>query len=105
VQGIAEGTVFDALFISNEKLELPPTIRVGRAKETLVKIEAIEKHSSEYWLNAFSLKVIYENLDLATTILMRERKANFSYLLENYGIIKHLSAAEVAEIFKPVFDA
>ena len=105
VQGIAEGTSFEALLLAKDKLQLPPTIRVGRAKETLVKVEALTKAESDYWLNAFSLKVVYNNLQQATDVLMREQKVNFSYLLENYGIIKNFTATEVAEIFKPVFDA
>ncbi|MEL6257064.1 MAG: type I-D CRISPR-associated protein Cas5/Csc1 [Bacteroidota bacterium] len=106
VQGIRADTCFQALFLSNHKLELPPVVRVGRALESLVKVEEVEldrKHKDEFWLNAFSLKVIFDNLDVATKILLEEGKVNFSYILENYNLIKQVSFANAKEIFQKVF--
>ncbi|MEM7369557.1 MAG: type I-D CRISPR-associated protein Cas5/Csc1 [Bacteroidota bacterium] len=106
VQGMKIGSSYQALLLSKTKLSLPPVVRVGRALESLVQIEEVElnaKMKDEFWLNAFSLKVIFDNLDLATKILVREKKVNFSYILENYNLIKQLSLKNVQEIFQPIF--
>lgn len=106
VQGISLGSHFEAVLFSKTELPiLPPTIRIGRAKETLVKVELLQKvETDEFWLNAFSMKTIFNNLDKATEVMMQLGKVNFSYLLENYGIIKQLSLKDCKTIFEPVFD-
>lgn len=106
VQGIRLGSTYLTLFFSEERLTLPPVIRVGRALETLVLVEEVtsnEKMDDEYWLNAFTLKTVFGNLDLATDILIEEQKVNFSAVLENYNIIKQISFENAQTIFKPVF--
>jgi len=105
VQGVKLGTEFIALFLSKETIDLPSTIRIGTGKETLVKVEEIDsiKSNNDYWLNAFTLKEVFNNLDIAIKIMMNEEKANFSYILENYNIIKHFSIDNVQEVFNPVF--
>lgn len=105
VQGMKLGTEFIALFLSKETIDLPSTIRIGTGKETLVKVEEIDSINSndDYWLNAFTLKEVFNNLDIAIKIMMNEKKANFSYILENYNIIKHFSIDNVQEVFNPVF--
>lgn len=106
VQGIHLGTRFQTLLLSNKKLDLPPVIRVGRALETMVLVEEItldQKKENEFWLNAFSLKTVFHNLDVATEILVQEQKVNFSTILENYKIIKQLSLKNVQTIFQSIF--
>jgi len=106
VQGIEIGTVFQALFLTNEDFELPPVIRVGRALETLVLVEEVafdKKIEDEFWLNAFSLKTIFDNLEIAVDILVKEEKVNFSNVLENYNIIKQISFDNAKAIFKNTF--
>ncbi len=106
VQGIPIGSSFQAVFLSRETINLPPVIRVGRALEALVLVEEVEldkKQENEFWLNAFSLKVIFDTLDIATKILIAEEKVNFSYVLENYNLIKQLSLDNTKSIFQPVF--
>jgi CRISPR type I-D-associated protein Csc1 len=105
VQGVRLGTEFIALFISKEVIELPFTIRIGTGKETLVKVEKIDsaEGKDDYWLNAYSLKVVFDNLDAAIKVMMDENKMNVSYVLENYNLIKRLSIDNVKEIFKPFF--
>ncbi|MCI1778562.1 MAG: type I-D CRISPR-associated protein Cas5/Csc1 [Bacteroidales bacterium] len=105
VQGVKLGTEFIALFISKENIELPSTIRVGTGKETLVKVEEIDSgvKDSDYWLNAFTLKEVFNNLDIAIKVMMDEKKANFTYILENYNIIKHFSLENIKEVFNPIF--
>lgn len=107
VQGIRLGTSFQALFLSGKKVQLPPVIRVGRALETLVQVETInldKKVTDEFWLNAFSLKTVFDNLDVATEIMVRAQKVNFSFILENYNLIKQFTMEEVKTIFKTVFN-
>ncbi|MFA5639476.1 MAG: type I-D CRISPR-associated protein Cas5/Csc1 [Bacteroidales bacterium] len=105
VQGVKLGTEFMALFISKEDTELPPTIRIGTGKETLVKVEKIDSiiSDNDYWLNAFTLKEVFHNLDIAIKVMMDEKKANFTYILENHNIIKHFSLDNIKEVFNPIF--
>jgi CRISPR type I-D-associated protein Csc1 len=104
VQGIQLGTEFNALFLSKEKIKLPDTIRIGTGKETLVKVVELESNSfDDYWLNAFTLKTVFNNLDVAINIMMEGKKVNFTYILENYNLIKQFSKDNVKEIFKSIF--
>jgi len=106
VQGIEIGTTFQALFFANENFELPPVIRVGRALETLVLVDQMafdKKMEDEFWLNAFSLKTVFDNLETAVEILVKEEKVNFSSVLENYNIIKQISFDNAKAIFKNTF--
>lgn len=105
VQGVKMGTEFIALFISKENTKLPLSIRIGTGKETLVKVEEIDSviKDNDYWLNAYTLKEVFDNLDVAIQVMMDEKKANFSYMLENYNIIKHFTMDNVLKVFNPVF--
>ncbi len=107
VQGVKLGTEFIALFISKEDTELPSTIRIGTGKETLVKVEEIDSiiSDNDYWLNAFTLKEVFENLDVAIQIMMDEKKANFSYILENYNIIRQFTMNNIHKVFNPFFSS
>lgn len=105
VQGIKLGTEFIALFISKEDIKLPSTIRIGTGKETLVKVKEIDSiiSDNDYWLNAFTLKEVFNNLDIAIKVMTDEKKSNFTYIIENYNIIKHFSIENVEEVFTPIF--
>lgn len=104
VQGVKLGTEFIALFLSKEQTELPATIRIGTGKETLVKVEEIDPKiaANDYWLNAYTLKVVFDNLDFAIKIMIDEKKAHFTYVLENYNLIKRFSVDNIKEIFKTI---
>lgn len=105
VQGIRAESTFEALFLSPQPIQLPPVIRMGRALETMVAVETIPaQKGQEFWLNAFSLKTVFDNLDMATNVMVEKGKVNFSFLLENYNLIRQLDKDEVQSIFKPVFD-
>lgn len=107
VQGIGIGNQFIAVFMSNENIQLPPVIRVGRAKETLLLIEEIDVtklKEQEFWLNAFSLRTVFNNMDLALKIMTQEQKVNFSFVIEQYYLIKKMSFSNVKSIFQFVFD-
>ncbi|MDD4821916.1 MAG: type I-D CRISPR-associated protein Cas5/Csc1 [Bacteroidales bacterium] len=105
VQGISVGTEFIALFLSRDVTELPPTIRVGTGKETLIKVEEVNPNiaANDFWLNAYTLKTVYNNLESAIKIMMDEKKANFTYVLENYNLLKRFSEDNIKEVFKTIF--
>jgi CRISPR type I-D-associated protein Csc1 len=103
VQGIKLGAEFTALFLSKDNLELPPSIRVGTTKETLLKVEEIGNCPNDVWLNAYTLRTVFDNLENAVDIMMKKGKGNFSYLLENYNLIKQFTKDDVIEIFKSYF--
>jgi len=104
-QGIALGSEFIALFLSSKSIQLPETIRVGTTKETLLKVEEIElpKNEKDFWLNAFTLKTVFDNLQLTVEIMAKENKVNFSYILENYALMKNLSVHNIETIFQSNF--
>lgn len=106
VQGIRLGVSFDALLLSKNACDLPPSIRVGTRKETLVRVEKRESGMSieEYWLNAYTLKMIFGNWQKASSVMLREKKVNASYVLENYVLLKNMTQGNVEEIFEGVFD-
>ena len=95
-----------AIFISRQEIELPLVVRVGRAKETLLKVEEIhisKIKNQEFWLNAFTLKSVFNNIDTAIKVMTAEQKINFSYIIEQYYLIKKMSFSNVKSIFQPVF--
>ncbi|WP_299459316.1 type I-D CRISPR-associated protein Cas5/Csc1 [uncultured Microscilla sp.] len=102
VQGLAAKSTFTAVFLSATPQALPPAIRIGTGRNTLVQVET-HPPNAEVWLNAFTLKTVFGNLDKAQSLLLRENKLNFQYVLENYALIKQLSLTEVKEIFEEVF--
>lgn len=107
VQGIRLGSSFQALFLAKQPMVIPPVIRVGRALETLIAVEEItdkNMQSDEFWLNAFTLKKVFDNLELATDIMIQEQKVNFSAILESYNLIKQFSLENAQTIFKEIFE-
>lgn len=105
-QGIALRNEFSALLISKEKIEIPPTLRIGNQKETLLELKEIpfEKTDNDFWLNAYTLKVVFDNLKTAMDISVEENgTANYQYILENYALLKGFTKNQVSEIFKNGF--
>ena len=103
VQGIAIGSTFLALVLSENTLHLPPTIRMGRAKETLIRVDMLNEKNADtndFWLNAFTLKTVFNNLDAALNLLQQEQKMNFTYVLENYNLLKKISLQNAVQIFE-----
>lgn len=106
VQGITAGSQFVAALFSSKPIDLPPCVRVGRARETLVHVESaseIDVGGSDFWLNAFTLKTVFSNLDRAVSLSVQNRKVHFEHLMEQYFLLKNLSLAEVRDIFQPIF--
>ncbi|HRI29348.1 MAG TPA: type I-D CRISPR-associated protein Cas5/Csc1 [Chitinophagales bacterium] len=103
VQGIAVGTSFIAAVLSKDTLQLPTAIRIGRAKETLLKIDPLtekEYKDQEFWLNAYTLATVYQNLPTAIELMKQQEKVNFAYILENYNLLKKLTLPDVLQIFE-----
>ena len=110
-QGVALSTKrnpneFTTLLISKENIEIPETLRIGNQKETLLELKEIpfEKTDNDFWLNAYTLKVVFDNLKTAMDISVEENgTANYQYILENYALLKGFSVEQVKSIFEPVF--
>jgi CRISPR type I-D-associated protein Csc1 len=104
VQGIAAGSKFHALLISKEPLQMPPILRVGTGRETMLDIQTVEPlKKADYWLNAFTLKAVFGNLEKASNLMIREGNVNFNYIIENYNLIKKLKKEHVEEVFAEIF--
>lgn len=105
-QGIALRNEFVSLLISKDPVELPPTLRVGNQKETLLKLEEIpvENTDNNFWLNAYTLKVVFDNLQQAMDVTIEENgTVNYQFILENYSLLKGFTKKQVETIFKEVF--
>ena len=105
-QGLALRNEFSALLISEKNIDLPETLRIGNQKETLLELKEIpfDKTDNDFWLNAYTLKVVFDNLKTAMDISVEENgTANYQYILENYALLKGYSKNQVFEIFKNVF--
>ncbi len=105
-QGVAMNTAFLALLLTKDKIELPPTLRVGNQKETLLKLEEIplEKCENDFWLNAFTLKVVFNNLEIAMQTAMDNEMVNYQYILENYTLLKGFTTTQIEKIFKTIYE-
>lgn len=104
VQGIAAGSQFRALLISREPIQIPPILRVGTGRETMLDIQKVEPlKKADYWLNAFTLKAVFGNLEKTSNLMIREGNVNFNYIIENYNIIKKLKKEHIEEVFADIF--
>ena len=57
----------------------------------------------KFWLNAYTLKNVFNVLEDTTNILVKEQKVNFTYILENYTFIKQISLDNIRGIFQQHF--
>jgi CRISPR-associated protein Csc1 len=108
VQGLSIGNEFLAVVMSKETLNLPPVIRLGRQKETLVAVEPLAKlpHNigDEFWLNAFSLKTVFNNLDPAVKLMTQNHRIRLWNVIEPYFLIQNLTLDHVRAIFQDHFE-
>ena len=108
VQGLAIGNEFLAAVLSKESLKLPPVLRMGRQRETLVRVEYLAKMpagmNDEFWLNAFSLKTIFGNLDPAVKLMTKDHRIRLWNVIEQYFLIQNLSLDHVRWIFEDHFE-
>lgn len=108
VQGLAIGNEFLAAFFSKEAVPLPPVLRLGRQRETLVRVEVLEKlpekEEDRFWLNAFSLKTVFNNLDpVAKLMAVGGHRIRLWNVIEPYFLIQNLTLAELRGVFKNQF--
>lgn len=108
VQGLAIGNEFLAAVLSRENLRLPPVIRMGRQRETLIRVESLAKlptgSEDDFWLNAFSLKTVFDNLDPAVQLMTSEHRIRLWKVIEQYFIIQNLKLDHVRAIFQNHFE-
>jgi CRISPR-associated protein Csc1 len=102
VQGIRPEGEFSACLICKDSftLDLPFTIRLGTGRECLAIIDRDEKFDGNLWLNAFTLKMVFINLQTAIQSL---KSYYFEYKLENYILMKNISIEQVSVIFDGIF--
>jgi CRISPR-associated protein Csc1 len=96
---------FLALLLSEKKFEIPPTLRVGNQRETLLKLEEINfsQIDTDFWLNAFTLKIVFNNLEKAMNIAVENENVNYHYIIENYTLLKGFSKEQVSEVFNSIY--
>ncbi|MCD4697572.1 MAG: hypothetical protein K8S16_15205 [Bacteroidales bacterium] len=59
-----------------------------------------------FWLNAYTLKVVFDNLKTAMDISVEENgTANYQYILENYALLKGFSVEQVRQIFMQCYNS
>lgn len=107
-QGISIGNEFLAIFFAKENVELPPVIRVGRQRESLLKVEIYDqfqanKEDNNFWLNAFSLKTIFGNLDQVVSLMAADQQIQLWKIIESYFLIQNLKLEQVQRVFAQQF--
>ncbi len=102
VQGIRPEGEFSTCLICKDSftLDLPFTIRLGTGRECLAIIDRDDTFDKNLWLNAFTLKTVFENLQATIQSL---KSYFFEYKLENYVLMKNISTEQVRAIFGDIF--
>jgi CRISPR-associated protein Csc1 len=107
VQGLAIGNEFLAAIFSRETWSLPPIVRMGRQRETLVRVEVLEKppekEQDNFWLNAFSLKTVFDNLDPVAKLMSEGRSIRLWNVIEPYFLIQNLTLRQVQGVLEKHF--
>lgn len=103
VQGIQPRGEFSSCLICKDSfsLELPFTVRLGTGRECLAIIDKDKDFDGNLWLNAFTMKIVFCNLQAAIKIL---QSYFFEYKLENYILMKNISTEQVNNIFGDKFN-
>ena len=106
VQGVQIGSEYSTYLICKDdfKPKFPLTIRLGTGRECLVNLEKrkLEKEDDkEIWLNAYTLKEVFDGLVLKRFVELNHYFMD--YKLENYIILKKLNEQQVSTIFEGQF--
>ena len=105
VQGIEAQSVFHCYLISKEELDIPPTVRVGNGRETLVNVEIVDSSDGdELWLNAYTQKIVFDNLEEVADLMVNEKIHDREYVLENYILLKGFKKKHLNSIFQHTFN-
>ncbi|MEL6676923.1 MAG: hypothetical protein AAFR61_32245, partial [Bacteroidota bacterium] len=102
-QGIEAGAVFQTCIVSQEPLKLPTTLRIGTRRETLVELTAVKERPEICWLNAFSARSIFQNLNPILEGVQKRGIFDMEYRLENYYLIKSVPLSVLESVFSPIF--
>ncbi|MBD0405055.1 type I-D CRISPR-associated protein Cas5/Csc1 [Flammeovirga sp. EKP202] len=89
-QGVAVGSVFECQIFSREPLEIPSVLRVGNGRETLVSVKERTKKPDTLWLNIFTQKEVFNNLEKVADLIQNEPYEK-AYVLEQYVLLKYIS--------------
>jgi len=102
VQGIRPEGEFSTCLICKDSfdIDLPITIRLGTGRECMAILHRDNKFDGNLWLNAFTLKTVFGNLQQAINSL---KAYFFEYKLENYILMKNIPTEQVKAIFSGVF--
>ncbi|MBE7446643.1 MAG: type I-D CRISPR-associated protein Cas5/Csc1 [Planctomycetia bacterium] len=102
VQGIQPEGEFSTCLICKDSftLDLPFTIRLGTGRECMAILDRDDKFDGNLWLNAFTLKTVFGNLQ---TTIKSLKSYLFEYKLENYILMKNISTEQVRVIFDGIF--
>jgi CRISPR-associated protein Csc1 len=102
VQGIRPEGEFSTCLICKDSfiLALPFTIRLGTGRECMAIIDRDDNFDDNLWLNAFTLKTVFGNLQ---TTIQSLKSYYFEYKIENYILMKNISTEQVKVIFGSVF--
>lgn len=107
VQGLAIGNEFLAAIFSHDNLKLPPVVRMGRQRETLVRVEVLGKppagSDDNFWLNAFSLKTVFNNLEPVAKLMSEGSGIRLWNVIEPYFLIQNLTLRQVQGVFEKHF--
>lgn len=110
VQGLAIGNEFLAAVFSREPLRLPPVLRMGRQRETLVRVEVLpklpEKEADNFWLNAFSLKTVFGDVEPVAQLMSTEgHNIRLRNVVEPYFLVQNLTLRQVQGVMEKHFPA
>ena len=102
VQGIQPEGEFSTCLICKDSftLDLPFTIRLGTGRECMAIIYRDDTFDGNLWLNAFTLKTVFGNLQ---TTIQSLKSYFFEYKLENYILMKNISTEQVRAIVGGIF--
>ncbi|BDD07547.1 type I-D CRISPR-associated protein Cas5/Csc1 [Aureibacter tunicatorum] len=105
VQGVEAQSTFLCYLVSKNDLDIPPTIRVGNGRETLVAVEEIEtSEQGDLWLNAYTHKIVFDNLEEVADLMAEEQIHDREYVLENYILLKGFKKKHLPTIFNQTFN-
>jgi CRISPR-associated protein Csc1 len=109
VQGVSIESQFSSILLCKDgfRPSLPFTVRLGTGRECLALIERDETFNDrkdDVWLNVFSLKTIFGDSAVKSTVRI-VKTYHFDYKLENYILLKRVQLSQVKDIFSEFYDS
>ena len=95
IQGIKEGSVFEASLLTFEDIKLPKTftLRIGVGRECLLLFEEKKEKPEEIWLNLYTIKKIFgKDVKLRESQMLR-------FVLSHYIIGTGFKVEDLEKIF------